>query len=279
MYGTCFVKIGKQAGMHALILTLVKIFYIFSTVHFNNNAFDKGKTMNLYVKLHMFLCVVSYAVYASELSPLHHALLQLDISAAERLEKVQDLIDSRADVNEKCNYGQELTPLHVAGITQGYGSIISVLLNAGASPFIENKCGHHALTYTVAKGLIENFEIILKHIYDQKVNINHVDNNNQTVLYQIIQNEELSNDKKIAMIDICKKYGINFNHRDNQGATVLHYIATMKEKPDIIIALRSAGANATIVDNVGKKPNHYVDIQNVQNAIALNVSLGTINDN
>ena len=166
------------------------------------------------------------------------------------LEKVKNLIDSGANIDEPLNVSDknpiyEFTPLMLAA-AYGHMNIVNFLIQKGANLNYQTQQGITPLiavlkTQEISKKSPDEIPIsqIINRLVAEGADVNVVVDRGQNtpLIFAIV----FSN---IAAVNALLNAGVNSNHVSHLGMTALHYAVNYRNNPEMVSALLAAGANA-----------------------------------
>jgi len=136
-------------------------------------------------------------------------------------------------------------PLHFAA-AEGYGGLISFLLEKNANSNIKNASGATPLHEAVRSGKINAIKLLI----DGGADINAQDARGNSVLHIAAPPQH-----HIEVIQIFLEKGINPNLRDEHGDTPLHVLITLNREPEIVNALfADNGIDVSVRNITGQTP-------------------------
>jgi ankyrin repeat protein len=227
------------------------------------------------------------------LAALHLALNHTNEMFREKI--VQKLISYKADVNIKTTktkgeVKEGQTPLHIAA-SQGFKSIVQLLLKHQADMQQKDSWGRTPLHYAAENDRYTVVEVLLEHIRvtEQPSLINAEDNYKNTPLHCSLRNnsrgetarlllergadKKTLNTKNYAPIHVAAAFhkfaivewllndgDIEVNAQDIEGKTPLHW-SIQKNNESVVEQFLNAGADVNIVDDEGKSSLHYATNQ------------------
>lgn len=199
-----------------------------------------------------------YAIYperASEVGDLEGSLPYMDRKEyfldsiwweEATFSKVQEVLKSGADVNERDKYGW--TPLQAASMTNPIPEIIQALVNAGADVKTRDNIGTTPLHRAAACN--PNSEVIIV-LMEAGANLNARNIDGWTPLHGAA-----AYSSNPMVVTVLQKAGADVNARNRLGATPLHVAAGHNPNPEVITVLLNAGANLEARDSLGATPLH-----------------------
>ena len=156
---------------------------------------------------------------------------------------LQELIDTKADVNAKYSDGE--TPIHFAAI-EGYADIVKALIDAGADINAKDDTGKTPIYFASKNGYAD----VVKVLIDAKADVNAKDNDGGAPIY--FAAKEGYDDIVKALIHA----GADVNVKDNTDQTPMHF-AVKKGDVDLVMALINAKADVNAKDNTGGTPIYF----------------------
>lgn len=144
------------------------------------------------------------------------------------------LLSNGANIDERCMLGK--TVLHEA-VSLGDEAIVSLLLERGANPNIEDERGSTPVLYC------RDVDILYR-LIESNIDINVCDDQESTLLHLSIMS------KNVDMIRALLDNNVGLNSRDVYGRTPLMY-AVWKIMPDMVSLLLERGADPTLKDKNG----------------------------
>ena len=166
-------------------------------------------------------------------------------------EKLQEYLNSGANVNARDK--DEYTPLHlyVCGLSENEPRAIRLLLEHGADVNAANHIGTIPLHEVAECG--KDLEI-LKIMLDAGADANASNNYGVTVLY-MAANFNKNTEFFVALVIA----GADINAVSSDGETALHVAVQNNQNPDVVMVLLKLGADAKIKDSSGQIPLDYAD--------------------
>lgn len=140
-----------------------------------------------------------------------------------------------------------LTPLHVA-VLNGQDEVVTLLIKAGADVNAQDNTGETPLLCALSQKKSTTANLLLSHDADPKISCKGIQ-----PLHIATSNSDLT------MISAIVQKGVNINARltnGHNGVASLH-LAANEARPDIILELLTAGADANLTDDNGLTALHY----------------------
>jgi ankyrin repeat protein len=164
----------------------------------------------------------------------------------ERQASVTLLLAKGADPN--LANGSGVTPLAAAAF-KGNGRIVEALLARGADPDAVDKTGKAAIVYAAARG----FAPIVRRLIDAGVDAKRRYGNSLTALMWVAGHEDgVGPSAALEVSTVLLGAGAPINAVDDRGRTAL-MIAADLGRAEVVELLLAHGADASIVDKVGKR--------------------------
>ena len=172
---------------------------------------------------------------------------------------VDELLALGASIDARSDHG--LTPLHMAAaLDSDNTSILEALLSRDADINAQDDREQTPLFMSLRSRASERFEPLLSAGADP----NLPDRRGRTPLHWAIQHGNL-----VAVVRLASE-GADVNAQDNGGRTPLHLAAQIwGSSDDFIIALLSAGADPTILNDQGELPMDLVRVDSPQREEAI----------
>ncbi|XP_070533028.1 death-associated protein kinase 1-like [Ptychodera flava] len=144
------------------------------------------------------------------------------------------------------------TPMHSAAI-YNYPGCSSVLKDYGGNVEMEDSRGMTPFLKAVEFGSFQ----VMQELASLGVNVHRWDKFGKTALHAMGQFARVQRMQCMKFLIGC---GLDVNQQDNEGNTCLHLAARSKAPEDIIVELLQNGADANILNNLGRSPLYeYLD--------------------
>ena len=193
-----------------------------------------------------------------KLTPLHLAAAYSQSSAV-----VETLLKGGADINAPSATND--TPLHVAAGFSDARNVVAVLLLHGANINARNEYAQKPLHHAAASS--RDPYVVEQLLERDSLDINAVDKWYRTPLHIAAQQSEIP---KIMELLLQPRYHADINALDRHQCTPLHVAAQVSQLPQMVELLLDRGADATILDKVGKTAFDYAkENEHLQNNQAL----------
>ncbi|MBN1345383.1 MAG: ankyrin repeat domain-containing protein [Phycisphaerae bacterium] len=180
------------------------------------------------------------------------------------LDRVRDLVESGADVNQQDEWG--ITALHEAGY-YGHVDLVRYLVGRAASPHLRDHRGSTALHWAMGRVRRESIGdkryIMEDALFKRKLeavailisagaDINAKDGSGETPLHDVAGiPRELGHRSDLEMIGLLLEKGADINAKNDEGCTPLH-LAVYAGRTDLVRLLVERGASVDAKNNGGK---------------------------
>ena len=158
---------------------------------------------------------------------------------------------------EASNHGETYgkTPLQQALLTGGSRALhmVNALIDLGADPKARDGAGRSTLCYCMR---VEDFRLLESHGLDPLDRLT----DGGTLLHNLLRmtNVPATHPEGVALLDYLLELGLDINATDGAGQTVLHVAAIRIENPADVQLLLDRGADRTIRDAQGRRPQDLV---------------------
>lgn len=101
---------------------------------------------------------------------------------------------------------------------------------------------------------------VIQTLIDNGCDLSYINNAEQNMLHQIIKTRAISDENRLAYIQICIDNGVNVSKKDKTGNTPIH-LAITNNKGNCIPILVENGADPNIPNNEGKTAYYLVSVE------------------